>query len=107
MFKNEQEDRLFERAERLVKLLKEKAPGVIVAHEIALILEAGVGYCGSDVLGEFGRLALWGLRLKHGYCTCCERSKLDLPLNFDMCPGCLRKADAAIRAVVKYIADEN
>ena len=99
-FENGMKERLLERTGRLIKLLESSAPKTIIANEIALILDSGIGYCGPDVLKSFGELMVQRLHLFHGYCAYCE-NELDLALGSNMCSSCKREADAEIaRAVV-------
>lgn len=82
---------LWERTDRLKKILATEASPVLIGPFVWSVFSAGVAYCGASALGEF----IGDRRNYHGLCRNCD-NPLTTWNDDQYCQECLDKAQAAV-----------
>lgn len=87
-FEELQLKRLKKLAAQLVNLLKDGVPKAIIAHQISMIAQAGIGYCGPQILTILGKSMLRDIRKNNGFCPSCKGDPNPCPPSEIMCAPC-------------------
>jgi len=85
-------DTLERRAKRLTHLLEMSAPPQMVGKEVALVVQAAMGYAPKETTEALGSWMVASVRRDAGYCVNCDEKFQQESSSQDyICPSCTEK----------------